>query len=453
MGERKGKKESKNMSSRSVAAKRLATVPKNTVWGEMTPLALECKAVNLGQGFPNFNPPPFATEILSKVISDTASPLFHQYCRSFGHLALVAEVEKEYNSRLFPVSIDPTTKRGSLNSLTEILITAGVTQGLNLACTALIDDGDEVISFEPFFDLYANDIHMAGGVVKLLPLHPSTSAAMNGDTNANDWSFSEESLRSLVTKKTKAILINTPMNVPGKVLSRRELEVIAAVAIEHDLLVFSDEVYTSLVYDGLEHICIASLPGMFERTVTMCSAGKTFSCTGWKIGWAVGPAPFLSAMHQVSSHQTFCVTTPLQVTIARCLAAARSGNYYSEHVANYTKKRAMLCDILRGVGLPPVVPAGGFFALADISAIDPVHYCDPSDKTGVAKDWQFCRWLTRVIGVNAIPATAFCGVESRPLFERFARFAYCKTEEDIVEAGKRLQRLKEFTVKKTTSGL
>ena len=407
------------------AAKRLANVPKRTVWGEMTPLALEHKAVNLGQGFPNFAPPPFVTQGLANIVTAADQPLNHQYCRPFGVLPLVEQLQTMYSARL-----------GRSVGLNDVIVTVGVTQGINLACQAFVEPGDEVISFEPFFDLYANDIEMAGGVVKLVTMRTVDEG------RADAWFATEEDIRRQISPKTKAILLNTPQNVPGKVWRRDELEMVARIADEHDLLVFADEVYMSLVYDGLEHTSIASLPNMWSRTITFCSAGKTFTCTGWKIGWAVAPEPLIVAMSKVHAHQCFSVGTPLQLATAAALRHANSSDYFSELVTTYSNKRLELCRVLKLAGLEPLVPSGGYFVLATIHRVDPKHFYDPSDSVG--KDWQFCRWMTKVIGVNAIPVTAFCSSESRPTFENYVRFAFCKKDEDIAEAGVRLQKLQQY---------
>jgi len=407
------------------AARRLSNVPKTTVWSEMTPLALEYKAVNLGQGFPTFHPPDFVMKHVASVVTDEAAPLNHQYCRMFGHFELVNPLRSIYAKRL-QRDIQPM----------ELMVTNGVTQGLNLCCQAFLQSGDECVVFEPYFDLYGNDIEMAGATVQLIPMVPST-------THANEWKFSEELLRSKITSKTKAILLNNPQNVPGKVWSLEELKVVAAVAQEHDLLVFADEVYMSLVYDGLEHVSIASLPGMFERTITMCSAGKTFSCTGYKIGWVVAPEAFIIPLSQVQAHQSFSIATPLQIAVGRSLVDAETCGYYEKLVSTYSAKRGALVKALTDAGLQVVMPAGGYFALADISRVDESHYVDPKE-TSVGRDWQFCRWMTKVIGVNAIPTTAFCSPESRPQLEKFVRFAFCKKDEDIAEAGVRLQKLQAY---------
>lgn len=425
-------------SRRPILTQRLANVPTDTVWNEMTPLAVKCGAVNLGQGFPNFSPPAFAVNHLSSVVNDP-NPLFHQYCRPMGHPLLVEQLKIDYDKIL----------NRKLNENTEIIVTSGVTQGLHLACEALINPGDEVISFAPAFDLYKNDVEMSGGVMTFLPM-----AAPSGSIRADDWVFDESELRRLIEDKsnpsktrTKIIIMNTPQNVPGKVWSLAELEIIRKVALDYDLWVFADEVYTSLTYDGVRHISVASLPDMFDRTLVMCSAGKTFACTGWKVGWVVGHADAIRCMNQVLAHQTFCSPAVLQIAVARTMQEARESSYYTDLVEDYRKRRDMLCGILNDVGLEPTIPSGSYFVLANIRKINPKHYLVPAEEgedDNVGNDWKFCRWMTKVIGVNAIPTSAFVPSELRGQYDMFARFAFCKKESDIIEAGKRLQQLKNY---------
>jgi kynurenine--oxoglutarate transaminase/cysteine-S-conjugate beta-lyase/glutamine--phenylpyruvate transaminase len=409
-------------------ARRLAKVPNTNVWTEFTPLALEHKAVNLGQGFPTFAPDEFVKQETAKVVlADEA--LNHQYCRSQGHLELVKWLQKRYGALL-----------NRDISLAEIEVTNGTTQALNAAFQALIDPEDEVIVIEPYFDIYGFDIEMAAGVVKYVSLRP-------GGTTANEWTLDMDELHAAVGPKTKGILFNTPQNVPGKVWSRAEIEQIADFAKQHNLIVFSDEVYDRLVYDGCKHESIASLPGMYERTVIMASCGKTLSTTGWKIGWVVGPKDMLTAVHNAQTLQSFSVCTPLQIAAARSLELASTNGYFDELPQRYLARRTQLCDALTTAGLPPVVPQGSFFILADISNIDESVYVDKGTTEQLGLDWHFCRWMTKHIGVTAIPTTAFCRESSWPLYERYVRFAFCKTQEQIAEAAKRLQKLEQYRKK------
>lgn len=409
-------------------AQRLIRMPRTNVWTEFTPLAIEHGAVNLGQGFPSFAPDAFIREEAAAVVG-AAEPMNNQYCRSQGHMELVKTLQTRY-SALLNRTITPS----------EIEITNGTTNALNLAFQATLDQGDEVIVIEPYFDVYGFDIEMAAGTVKYVSLKPPADSS-----RANDWVLDFDELRAAVTPgKTKGILFNTPQNVPGKVWSRAEMEQIAAVAKEHNLLVYSDEVYDRLVYDGCEHVSIATLPGMWERTIIMASCGKTLAATGWKIGWVVAHPELTSAVHQAQTLTSFSVCTPLQIAAARCLEKAAGNGYYDELPARYVARRSQLCDALTAAGIPPVVPQGSFFVLADISNIDESAYVDPAATDDVARDWHFCRWMTKHIGVTAIPTTAFCRRESRPLYDRYVRFAFCKTDTQISEAGARLMKLQNY---------
>jgi aspartate/methionine/tyrosine aminotransferase len=416
--------------ARRFAARRLDQVPATTVWAEFTPLAAKMGAINLGQGFPAYAPDTFVLSRAGTATSDPA-PLAQQYCRPLGDMRLVSYLQERY-TRSLGRSVQPD----------EILVTNGVTQGLSLVMMAFINPGDEVLIFEPFFDLYENDINIAHGIPKIIQLEPH-------GTTANDWAVDFDKIRAAITPgKTKAILVNTPQNVPGKVWSRGELEKLADIAREHDLLVFSDEVYENFVYDGLEHVSIATLPGMWERTVTMCSAGKTLAVTGWKIGWTVAPRELTTPLSQVHAHQCFSVATPLQAAVGAAFRDADESGYLAKLNAAYTHRRALLCGALERAGLRVVMPQGSFFVLVDINDIDPAIYMEagriadgapadaPTDDVG--RDWRFCRWLTKEVGVAAIPCSAFCRKESRPTYDRYVRFAFCKPEEDIVKAADRL---------------
>ncbi|EAN78575.1 glutamine aminotransferase (GlnAT) [Trypanosoma equiperdum] len=417
-------------------ADRLADVPPYSVWTEMTPLANKHGAVNLGQGFPNFPPPDFLLKEAHRVFDESVvTPTNQQYARTQGNLELVSELKRIYAKHLGWPDI------GDEN----IVITNGTTQGLNMVFQAIVNPGDEVITFEPFYDAYQCDIQLAGGVVRFVQMIPGSTGL------ADSWTFSEEQLRSLINPRTKAILVNTPQNVPGKAWTREEMNIVASLALEHNLIVVSDEVYMHLVYatphpiEGQKHshLSIAALPDMRDRCVTLCSSGKTFSATGWKIGWAVGPTKLIQALSLLELYQTFNVATPLQIATARGLRIAEEVGYYENLLSQYEKRRKLLCDMLAKNNLPPTIPSGGFFVLADISLVDPKHYLDPNERS-VGRDWQFCRWLTRTLKVCAIPVTAFCQKENRPVYDKFVRFAYCKKEEDIIEAGIRLERLSEY---------
>lgn len=415
--------------SSKYAARRLNNIPKVTVWTEFTPACAKHSAINLAQGFPSWAPTSMVLRHAGEASSDPA-PLAQQYAPQRGHPLLLAQLQKKYSSWL---SRDI--------ALEELCVCNGTTQALNIVMTAFVNPEEEVVVFEPYFDLYDNDIALAHGQSKFVPLRPDASKPL-----ANEWKCDFEELeRAVVKGKTKGILLNTPQNVPGKVWSRAELEKIADIARRHDLLVFADEVYERFVFDGSEHISIASMPGMYERTITMCSAGKTFNVTGWKIGWCVGPANLMVSCMQVQAHQAFSIATPLQVAVARAMAEADDG-FYAQLLDGYVRRRKLLVDGISAAGLTPHIPQGSYFAMADISQVPPELYLDkgteplmPGAATDVGRDWKFCRWMVREIGVGCLPCSAFCSVQSRPLYENYVRFAFCKTEADITEAAKRMK--------------
>lgn len=404
---------------------RLSTIPKTTVWSVFTPLAIQHKAVNLGQGFPSFSPPDFSLKEGSRVWLSPETPLDHQYARSQGNLQLVEYLQQRYTREL-----------GMNVKLENVLVQAGATQALNCITQAWISNGDEVLMLEPFFDVYGNNVELAGGRPVAVPLTPGT-----GNTSAS-WKVDFDRLERACTSKTKMIMINTPQNVPGKVWSLEELQQLAAFAIRRNLIVLSDEVYEYMTFDGAKHHHIASLPGMWERTLTVSSAGKTLSATGWKIGWIVGPADLIAPCTQIHAHQVFAVNTPSQIVVAKSLRHAEESDYFAQFRKFYEDKRSLLCTHLSTAGIEPIIPQGSFFALADITKVNPKHYMNP--KSNSPRDWQFCQWLTTEIGVTAIPTTAFCTTESAPQFERFVRFAFCKDDALINEGGNRLKRLREF---------
>jgi len=281
---------------------------------------------------------------------------------------------------------------------------------------------------------------MAGGIPKYVPLRP-----IHGGKSSGDWVLDVQELERNITSKTKMLVLNTPQNIPGKVWSRKELESIADVVKRHpNILVLSDEVYEGMTYDDKKHTKIASLPGMFERTITLGSAGKSFSVTGWKTGWAIGPKDLVEAIWSVHQNVSFCSTTPLQEAIAIGFEKiiSKESDYLEVLRKDLQRKRNQLCSVLQSVGLEPVVPEGSYFVLANISGINPSIYMDSKDSA--TKDFQFCRWLPQNIGVTAIPPTAFYTKKNSQLAENFVRFCFIKKDETLQEAEKRLQKLKSI---------
>lgn len=274
----------------------------------------------------------------------------------------------------------------------RVLVTVGATEAIFICMQAFLSAGDECILFEPFYDSYPPSVLMAGGKPVSIPLR---SKGMS--SSSSQWVLDRDELVSKISSKTKMILINNPMNVPGKVWSRSDLEFIAQLAKEKDLIVVADEVYEWITYDGKEHLKIATLPGMWDRTLTIGSAGKSFSLTGYKIGWLIGPDPLIDALSCAHQNVVFSVGTPLQEGIAVALEQSDTRRYFPAMAEMFTKKRDALCNVLKSVGLQPTVPEGSYFVLADTSVVKDSLFFDSSDPS--SRDFQFCRWLTKNIGV------------------------------------------------------
>jgi N-succinyldiaminopimelate aminotransferase len=295
---------------------------------------------------------------------------------------------------------------------TEVTIHAGATEALCATLQALLDPGDEVILFEPFYDAYRPGISMSGARERVVRLRPPGFA------------FDPAELEAAARPPARALLLNTPNNPAGKVFSREELEAVADVCRRHDLLVVTDEVYEHIAFDR-PHVPIATLPGMRERTVTISSAGKTFSFTGWKVGWSCAPPPLAAAVRAAHQFVTFAVATPLQHAVATALAADES--FYERLRADYRARRDRLCEALSDVGFAVAPPAGTYFAIGDIRPL------------GEEDDASFCRSLPERVGVAAIPLSAFVA-EGGP--RHLVRFAFCKDDATLEEAIRRLRRLR-----------
>ncbi len=380
-----------------------------TIFSEFTALAREHGAVNLGQGFPDFAPPGF----VMRALADAARGPHPQYARGGGAPELVQTLAR-VNEASFGRPLDP---------LAEITICVGATEGLFAAALGLIDPGDEVILLEPFYDSYPADVAIAGGVPRYVPLRPAAGGG---------WALCPEELAAAFSDRTRLVFLNTPNNPTGKVFTRAELEQIAELCQRHDALAICDEVYERLVFDGREHVRLASLDGMWERTVTIGSVGKSFSVTGWKIGWIIAPPALSQGIRRVHQWIPFCVAAPLQHATAQVLAEAEDLGYYDELRATYQAKRDTLVQILRGAGLAPHPPEGTYFVVADFSAVARDEEED---------DLRFCRRLAADPGVAAIPPSAFYAPQHAHLARRLARFCFCKEEATLQAAARRLARL------------
>jgi N-succinyldiaminopimelate aminotransferase len=365
-----------------------------SIFAEMTALALQHQAVNLGQGFPDFDGPEFVKDAAIEAIRAGKN----QYCRTFG-LPELNRAIAGHQERFYGLAYDPDR---------EVTVYAGATEALACALQALLDVGDEVVLFEPYYDSYPAGVAMAGARARVVTLHPP------------DFTIDEDELRAAVSPRTRAILVNSPSNPSGKVFRRQELELVAEVCRAHDLVAISDEVYEHITF-GVPHLPLASLPGMRERTVAISSAGKTFSFTGWKIGWSCAPPDLTAALRTAHQFVTFCNNTPQQHAIAAALGTDDA--FYASLGQEYLARRDRLCRGLRAAGLSVLEPDGTYFALVDIRGL------------GTADGDAFCRELPARARVAAIPVGAFC--ESRAL-DHLVRFAFCKTDAVIDEGMRRL---------------
>lgn len=371
-----------------------------SIFSEMSALAAKHQAINLAQGFPDFAGPAFIKDAACAAITSD----LNQYAPSQGLKVLREAVARSWQ-RHYEHELDPEG---------EITVTTGATEALVAAVLAVVNPGDEVIIFEPFYDAYPPDVLMAGGVPRYVRLPEP------------DWRLPVEDLRAAIGPRTRAIMLNTPHNPIGKVWDRAELEAIAALAIEHDLLVISDEVYERLVFAGARHIPIATLPGMWERTISISSTGKTFSLTGWKIGYTVAAPELSAAIRRVHQFVTFASPTPLQAAVAAGLDAGEA--YERQLLHFYTARRDELVAALSAAGFGVSAPAGTYFVMADIRPL------------GWDDDVAFCRHLTTEIGVAAIPPSAFYHDNYQ---SGMVRFCFAKRPETIEQAASKLARLSQ----------
>ncbi|WP_432572759.1 pyridoxal phosphate-dependent aminotransferase [Kineococcus sp. SYSU DK005] len=380
-----------------------------TIFAEMSALAQRTGAVNLGQGFPDADGP-------ASLLADAAEAIRtgrNQYPPGLGEPELL-EAVAAHQRRFRGAELDPAT---------QVLVTAGATEGVAAAVLALAEPGDEVVVLEPAYDSYAAVIALAGAVQRPVALLPAADGS-------GRFALDREGLRAAFSGRTRLVLLNTPHNPTGTVLTREELTEVARLAVEHDVVVLTDEVYEHLVFDGAAHVPPASLPGMAERTLSVSSAGKTFSVTGWKVGWVTGPAHLVAAVRTVKQFLTYVNGAPFQPAVARALGLG--DGFYRELAADLQRRRDLLREGLLSAGFAVGVPQGTYFVVADPRPL------------GFEDGTAFCRALPELAGVVGVPVSAFCTPDgpaaeaARPL----VRFTFCKSDAVLLEACERLQALR-----------
>ncbi|MGB5951720.1 MAG: pyridoxal phosphate-dependent aminotransferase [Ornithinimicrobium sp.] len=378
-----------------------------SIFTEMSALAMTHDAVNLGQGFPDTDTPAAIKDIAMQIINNGQN----QYPPARG-MPILKEAVAAHQQRFYSLAVDPDT---------EVLVTVGASEAIAASVLALVEPGDEVLTFDPSYDAYAAAIALAGGVHRSITLR----FADNG--------FDAAVLAAAVSDRTKVILLNNPHNPTGKVFTRQELEQIAEVATAHDVIVVTDEVYEHLTFDGLRHVPMASLPGMAQRTLTISSGAKTFAATGWKVGWVHGPAPLIDAVARVKQYLTFTGAGPFQPAIAHGLGLP--DDFFDHLRASMQARRDVLVAALNDLGLATAPSQGSYFVVADVSSL------------GVDDALTWCRALPGTVGVAGVPVSAFC--QDSEAARTLVRFGFCKKESVLREGTRRLAALGRGSVATT----
>jgi aminotransferase len=367
---------------------------------EMTRLAHLHQAVNLSQGFPDFAAPEELKEAARQSIAEDVN----QYAITWGAKSLRDAIARKFE-RLYGVAVDPER---------EITVTCGSTEAMIATLLAVLDPGDEVVSFEPFYENYGPDAILSGATPRFVSLRPP------------DWGFDPDELKRAFSSRTRAVIVNTPHNPTGKVFTRDELQVIADLCLEHDALCITDEIYEHILYGGARHVPMATLPGMAARTITINGMSKTYSVTGWRVGWAIAPPTLTSSIRKVHDFLTVGAAAPLQEAGAKALALPDS--YYEGLAAGYARRRERLLGTLDRAGFRTYPPGGAYYVMTDTTAL------------GWDDDVAFARYLVEEIGVAVVPGSSFYLDPKHGA--RQVRFAFCKKDATLDEAERRLARLR-----------
>lgn len=364
---------------------------------EMTRLANEHGAVNLSQGFPDFAAP----EAVKTAARDAIAADINQYAITWGALPLREAVAREFTRR-YGIGVDPDA---------QVTVCCGSTEAMMSTMMAVLDPGDEVVVFEPFYENYGPDAVLSGAVPRYVTLHEP------------DWNFDPDALAAAFNDRTRAIIINTPNNPTGKVFTRAELTTIAELCQRWDVLAITDEIYEHIIYDGCRHVPMAAIDGMVDRTVTLNSLSKTYSVTGWRVGWAIAPPELTGAIRKVHDFLTVGAAAPLQE--AGAVALSFPETYYAELATDYQRRRDMLLAVLEPRGFVCFMPRGAYYVMTDIGGF------------GFDDDVEFSRYLVQEVGVAVVPGSSF--YHDPALGRTKVRFTFCKRDETLHEAGRRLQ--------------
>jgi aspartate/methionine/tyrosine aminotransferase len=382
---------------------------------EMTRLALKHNAVNLSQGFPDFAAPAEIKEAARQAISDD----INQYAITWGAKALRDAIVEKFEGTQ-GIRVDPER---------EITICCGSTEAMMSAMMAIINPGDEIVVFEPYYENYGPDAILSGATPRFVKMKPPAAE--------NDvWSYDENELAAAFGPKTKAIILNTPNNPTGKVFTRAELEFIRDLCVRWNAYCITDEIYEHILYDGTEHITMARIDGMRERTIVINGMSKTYSVTGWRVGWAIAPPETTAAIRKVHDFLTVGAAAPLQQAGAAALKSPQS--YYDKLAVTYAEKRARLLKILTTAGFTIYKPRGAYYIMTDISSFpDP----DPKRFAAPTRDVRFAKYLVEEIGVATVPGSSFYNNPQDGATQ--VRFTFCKKEETLAAAEQRLAKLKK----------
>jgi aspartate/methionine/tyrosine aminotransferase len=384
---------------------------------EMTRLSDAHNAVNLSQGFPDFAAPQAVKDAACQAINADDN----QYAVTWGQRPLREAVAREFTRR-YGVEVIADQ---------QVTVCCGSTEAMMSTMMAIIDPGDEVVVFEPFYENYGPDAILSGATPRYVTLHPPTSPGSS--SQGGTWTFDRDELAAAFNEKTKAIILNTPNNPTGKVFTREELEAIAALCQKWDAMAISDEIYEHIIYDGQRHIPIATIPGMAERTITINGLSKTYSVTGWRVGWTISPPSVTGAIRKVHDFLTVGAPAPLQA--AGAVALGLPDDYYTTMAAGYKRRRDMLLDILERHHFTCYKPLGAYYIMTDISTF------------GFKDDVEFVRYLIKDIGVAGVPGSSFYKDASKGRTQ--LRFCFCKKDATLLAADERLAKLVPTTASRT----